>query len=101
MSQETAMSRREGQALILEGRAIAGLKNDAPGGRGAAPLLDIDIGHGRQAGSVPLLAVDTADCVGDYKALRDRGVMFHGVCRRQALGARACCLKTCMATKCS
>jgi catechol 2,3-dioxygenase-like lactoylglutathione lyase family enzyme len=33
---------------------------------------------GKQAGSFPLLALHTADCVGDYKALRARGVTFHG-----------------------
>lgn len=33
---------------------------------------------GKQAGSFPLLALDTADCVGDYKVLRSRGVTFHG-----------------------
>jgi catechol 2,3-dioxygenase-like lactoylglutathione lyase family enzyme len=33
---------------------------------------------GTQAGSFPLLALDTADCVGDYKTLKARGVTFHG-----------------------
>jgi catechol 2,3-dioxygenase-like lactoylglutathione lyase family enzyme len=33
---------------------------------------------GKQGGSFPLLALDTADCVGDYKALQARGVTFHG-----------------------
>jgi catechol 2,3-dioxygenase-like lactoylglutathione lyase family enzyme len=33
---------------------------------------------GRQAGSFPLLALDTADCVGDYETLKARGVTFHG-----------------------
>jgi catechol 2,3-dioxygenase-like lactoylglutathione lyase family enzyme len=33
---------------------------------------------GRQAGSFPLLALDTADCVGDYTTLKARGVTFHG-----------------------
>ena len=33
---------------------------------------------GKQAGSFPLLALDTADCVGDYKTLKARGVTFHG-----------------------
>ena len=33
---------------------------------------------GKQAGSFPLLALDTADCLGDYEALRARGVRFHG-----------------------
>jgi len=33
---------------------------------------------GTQAGSFPLLALDTADCVGDYKTLKTRGVIFHG-----------------------
>jgi catechol 2,3-dioxygenase-like lactoylglutathione lyase family enzyme len=33
---------------------------------------------GRQAGSFPLLALDTADCVGDYNTLKARGVTFHG-----------------------
>jgi catechol 2,3-dioxygenase-like lactoylglutathione lyase family enzyme len=33
---------------------------------------------GKQAGSLPLLALDTADCAGDYKALKARGVKFHG-----------------------
>jgi len=33
---------------------------------------------GKQAGSFPLLALDTSDCVGDYKALMARGVTFRG-----------------------
>jgi catechol 2,3-dioxygenase-like lactoylglutathione lyase family enzyme len=33
---------------------------------------------GKQAGSFPLLALDTADCVGDYNAMKARGVTFHG-----------------------
>ena len=33
---------------------------------------------GRQGGSFPLLALDTADCAGDYKALKAHGVTFHG-----------------------
>jgi catechol 2,3-dioxygenase-like lactoylglutathione lyase family enzyme len=33
---------------------------------------------GKQAGSFPLLAMDTADCAGDYEALKARGVVFHG-----------------------
>src|SRR5215831_18281766 len=33
---------------------------------------------GKQAGSFPLLALDTADCIGDYDALKARGVRFHG-----------------------
>jgi catechol 2,3-dioxygenase-like lactoylglutathione lyase family enzyme len=33
---------------------------------------------GRQAGSFPLLALDTADCAGDYQALKARGVTFRG-----------------------
>jgi catechol 2,3-dioxygenase-like lactoylglutathione lyase family enzyme len=33
---------------------------------------------GTQAGSFPLLALDTADCVGDYKTLKARGVTFYG-----------------------
>jgi hypothetical protein len=33
---------------------------------------------GKQAGSFPLLALDTADCVGDYNTLKARGVTFHG-----------------------
>jgi catechol 2,3-dioxygenase-like lactoylglutathione lyase family enzyme len=33
---------------------------------------------GKQGGSFPFLALDTADCVGEYKALKDRGVTFHG-----------------------
>jgi hypothetical protein len=33
---------------------------------------------GRQAGSFPLLALDTADCLGDYKTMKARGVTFHG-----------------------
>jgi catechol 2,3-dioxygenase-like lactoylglutathione lyase family enzyme len=33
---------------------------------------------GRHAGTFPLLALATADCVGDYKALKARGVTFHG-----------------------
>jgi catechol 2,3-dioxygenase-like lactoylglutathione lyase family enzyme len=33
---------------------------------------------GRQGGSFPLLALDTTDCAGDYKALKAHGVTFHG-----------------------
>jgi len=33
---------------------------------------------GKQAGSFPFLALDTADCAGDYKAMKARGVTFHG-----------------------
>jgi catechol 2,3-dioxygenase-like lactoylglutathione lyase family enzyme len=33
---------------------------------------------GRQAGSFPLLALDTSDCLGDYEMLKARGVIFHG-----------------------
>jgi catechol 2,3-dioxygenase-like lactoylglutathione lyase family enzyme len=33
---------------------------------------------GKQAGGFPLLAVDTADCIGDYKTLQARGVSFQG-----------------------
>jgi catechol 2,3-dioxygenase-like lactoylglutathione lyase family enzyme len=33
---------------------------------------------GKQASSFPLLALDTADCIGDYKNLKARGVKFHG-----------------------
>jgi catechol 2,3-dioxygenase-like lactoylglutathione lyase family enzyme len=38
---------------------------------------DLDL-VGRQAGSFPLLALDTTDCAGDYRAMKARGVMFHG-----------------------
>jgi catechol 2,3-dioxygenase-like lactoylglutathione lyase family enzyme len=33
---------------------------------------------GRQAGSFPLLALDTANCARDYTMLKSRGVSFHG-----------------------
>jgi catechol 2,3-dioxygenase-like lactoylglutathione lyase family enzyme len=33
---------------------------------------------GKQAGSFPLLALDTADCAGDYLSMKARGVTFHG-----------------------
>jgi len=33
---------------------------------------------GKQGGSFPFLAMDSADCVGDYKTLKARGVIFHG-----------------------
>ena len=33
---------------------------------------------GRQGGSFPFLALDTADCLGDYQAMKSRGVAFHG-----------------------
>ena len=33
---------------------------------------------GKQGGSFPFLAIDTSDCVGDYKSLKARGVIFHG-----------------------
>src|SRR5215468_4889825 len=33
---------------------------------------------GKQGGSFPFLAVDTSDCIGDYNALKARGVIFHG-----------------------
>jgi catechol 2,3-dioxygenase-like lactoylglutathione lyase family enzyme len=33
---------------------------------------------GKQAGSFPFLALDTADCARDYTTLKARGVNFHG-----------------------
>jgi len=33
---------------------------------------------GRQAGSFPLLALDSADCIGDFTRLKSRGVKFFG-----------------------
>ena len=33
---------------------------------------------GKQGGSFPFLALDTADCLGDFKALKTLGVIFHG-----------------------
>jgi len=33
---------------------------------------------GKQAGSFPLLALDTVDCMDDYKTMKARGVKFHG-----------------------
>src|SRR5262249_39300068 len=42
--------------------------------RGPADLTLV----GKQAGSFPLLARDTADCAGDYRTLKARGVAFQG-----------------------
>ena len=33
---------------------------------------------GKQCGSHPFLALATADCLGDYQAMKARGVKFHG-----------------------
>ena len=33
---------------------------------------------GKQGGSFPLLALETTDCVSEYKALKASGVTFHG-----------------------
>jgi len=33
---------------------------------------------GWQGGSFPFLVLDTADCLGDYQAMKSRGVAFHG-----------------------
>jgi catechol 2,3-dioxygenase-like lactoylglutathione lyase family enzyme len=33
---------------------------------------------GKQAGGFPLLALDTVDCLGDFKTMQARGVTFHG-----------------------
>jgi hypothetical protein len=33
---------------------------------------------GKQGGSFPFLAFDTANCAGDYNAMMARGVKFHG-----------------------
>jgi catechol 2,3-dioxygenase-like lactoylglutathione lyase family enzyme len=33
---------------------------------------------GRQSGSFPLFALGTDDCLGDYRRLRELGVVFHG-----------------------
>ena len=52
-------------------------------GNGCALLLELATSPedlavvGKQAGSFPLLALDTADCVGDCKTLKARGVTFH------------------------
>ncbi len=56
----------------------------SPPGNGCALALELakepdDLAVvGRQAGSFPLLALDTADCLGDYNTLKARGVTFHG-----------------------
>jgi lactoylglutathione lyase len=33
---------------------------------------------GRQAGDTPLFSIETDDCIGEYKALKQRGVEFDG-----------------------
>lgn len=33
---------------------------------------------GKQAGTFPLLAIDTGDCTGDYNRMKDLGVSFQG-----------------------
>ena len=33
---------------------------------------------GKQGGSFPFLALDTADCIADFKAMKSRGVLFYG-----------------------
>jgi catechol 2,3-dioxygenase-like lactoylglutathione lyase family enzyme len=55
---------------------------------------------GRQAGSFPLLALDTADCAADYKRSRLAGSRFMAS-RRRGLGGRVFCSKICTATTCS
>jgi hypothetical protein len=46
------------------------------------PVKDLDRATlaivGKQAGSLPLLPLDTPDCLGDYNALKARGVTFNG-----------------------
>jgi catechol 2,3-dioxygenase-like lactoylglutathione lyase family enzyme len=55
---------------------------------------------GKQAGSFPVLALETTDCVGDYQTFKDAGSLST-VSRRQAPGVRAFFLRTCTATSCS
>ena len=41
---------------------------------------------GNQAGSFPLLGLGTDDCVGEYRRMKERGVVFHGEPQREPWG---------------
>jgi catechol 2,3-dioxygenase-like lactoylglutathione lyase family enzyme len=41
---------------------------------------------GQQAGSFPLFALGTDDCLGDYRRMKERGVVFHGEPQREPWG---------------
>ena len=41
---------------------------------------------GHQAGSFPLFALGTDDCLGEYRRMQERGVVFHGEPQREPWG---------------
>jgi hypothetical protein len=41
---------------------------------------------GKQSGSQPLLGIETDDCLGDYRRMKDAGVKFHGEPKVQPYG---------------
>jgi len=41
---------------------------------------------GHQAGSFPLFALGTDDCLGEYQRMKERGVIFHGEPQREPWG---------------
>ena len=41
---------------------------------------------GQQAGSFPLFALGTDDCLGEYRRMQERGVAFHGEPQREPWG---------------
>jgi len=41
---------------------------------------------GHQAGSFPLFALGTDDCVEEYRRLKERGVVFHGEPQQESWG---------------
>ena len=41
---------------------------------------------GHQAGSFPLFALGTDDCLGEYQRMQERGVVFHGEPQREPWG---------------
>lgn len=42
--------------------------------------------HGQQAGSFPLFALGIDDCLGEYRRMQERGVVFHGEPQREPWG---------------
>jgi catechol 2,3-dioxygenase-like lactoylglutathione lyase family enzyme len=59
-----------------------------------APGLALDLARtepdlavvGNQAGSFPLLGLGTDDCLGEYRRMKERGVVFHGEPQRESWG---------------
>jgi hypothetical protein len=43
---------------------------------------------GRQAADLPLFSIETDDCMGDYRAMKARGVEFEGEPEAQPYGTR-------------